>query len=116
MCRDSYADYDAHDQEERGPFYNRGYKRYDPHSRKYKTWNSPHDWYGVGVNGHGADVYPRYTQDEMRKNIRHWVRNGRPVDASQMGSEWTNFGPKVCWQRPHLISNTDGFPEVSCRA
>ncbi|KAH8679057.1 hypothetical protein BGZ60DRAFT_525785 [Tricladium varicosporioides] len=105
---DSYADYDAHDQEEGGAFYNRGFKRYDPHSRKYKTWNNPHDWYGVGVNGHGEDAYPRYTRGEMRKNIRHRVRSGRPVDPSRMGSEWSSFGPKRFraehdwfWQEAH---------------
>lgn len=82
------------------PFGNssRGYKRYDPHTRKYRNWLVPHDWYGVGVNGRGIGIrgagYPRFTRSEGKKMLRTYAQGHRVV-PSKMGKEWNYHGPEV---------------------
>jgi hypothetical protein len=59
----------------------RGFKRYDPHTRKYR----------IGIRGAG---YPRFTRGEGRKMLRRYAQ-GHKVDPSKMGNEWNSDGPRV---------------------
>jgi len=89
--RDSYHQRNYHDLEAAGPYVSRGVKRYDPHSRTYKTWSTPHDWDGVNSE---LGIYPRFTAKESRKMARR-LGNGRSVDPAKMGQDWHHNGPKV---------------------
>lgn len=93
MVRDSYHLQAAHIQEVSGPGASRGFKRYDPYSRKYVQWTIPHDWDGL----HSREkVYPRFTTDEW-EDMASRVRRGRAPKPSSMGSGWHHEGPKVCF-------------------
>jgi hypothetical protein len=76
----------------------RGFKRYDPHTRRYKHWVTPHDWFGLGVNGHGVGPnglgYPRFTRSEGRRMARRIAQNRR-INPASMGPEWHQDGPRV---------------------
>jgi hypothetical protein len=76
----------------------RGFKRYDPHTRRYRKWFVPEDWYGDGVDGQGIGIrgagYPRFTRGEGRKMLRRYAQ-GHRVDPSKMGNEWNSDGPRV---------------------
>ncbi|KAN0096382.1 hypothetical protein V8E51_015187 [Hyaloscypha variabilis] len=124
---DTYHDYPTHLQEElngAATFANspRGFKRYDPQTRKYRKWFIPEDWYGVGVNGNGVfedgDGYPKFTRSEGRKMLRRYAQ-GRRVDPSKMGKEWNTQGPRRFrqghdwfWREAHRIGENrrQGLP------
>ena len=108
--RDSYHDLDYFYQEEanRGQkgiaklFGNsRGFKRYDPHSRRYKTWSTPHDWDHNGTSGYERlnrrlnpfhePEYPHLTATEAAR-LRHC---GRSITTEEMGKDWGRNGPLV---------------------
>jgi hypothetical protein len=97
--RDSYHDPIANAYEQNRAFTPRGLKRYDPHTRKYRTWSSPNDWFNQGVdfagppwqNGFG---YPHFTARESRRLDR--MRRQGQINPLRMGPEWTHLGPKVC--------------------
>ena len=95
--RDSYHDFDAHRLEVSNPFIyaRRGYKRYDPHSRRYKSWYIPEDWYGSRIDGDDKPHYPRFTEQEGRQILRCSMKS-RGFAPLQMGKEWNFQGPKVC--------------------
>lgn len=77
----------------------RGFERYDPYTRKYVEWATPHDWYGVGVDGWGVGPNnagrTRFTREEKIKLNKIRQRGGK-ILPSEMGSDWNNEGPKVC--------------------
>ncbi|PVH73454.1 hypothetical protein DL98DRAFT_469279 [Cadophora sp. DSE1049] len=93
---DSYAFHDAHRAEERNPV-SRGFERYDPYSRKYVEWATPHDWYGTGVNGTGLGPHnagrTRFTRKEATQ-LRKLQHRGVRINPEEMGSDWHNMGPK----------------------
>lgn len=97
-ARDSFNDRGYHRREQNNtfPYTSRGSQRYDPHSRKYVTWEIPHDWYGQwrGWSPYQVGHYPRFTQDEARELRRQIRRNGR-INPERMGSDWHAEGPKV---------------------
>ncbi|KAH6718216.1 hypothetical protein BKA61DRAFT_599224 [Leptodontidium sp. MPI-SDFR-AT-0119] len=93
---DSYAFRSAHDAEELNPV-SRGFERYDPYTRKYVEWATPHDWCGVGVDGWGVGPNnagrTRFTREEKIKLNKIRQRGGK-ILPSEMGSDWNNEGPK----------------------
>ncbi|TVY82014.1 hypothetical protein LSUE1_G005330 [Lachnellula suecica] len=114
---DSFHHKDYHYQEEAGPYVSRGVQRYDPDSRRYKTWTVPHDWHGVESRD---GIYPHFTQREWKKIARQW-RHGRLVDPLKMGRDWNSDGPKrfrqehdEFWQNAHRIgeNNRQGLPPM----
>ncbi len=76
----------------------RGFKRYDPHTRRYRNWFTPHDWDGIGTNGLGVGPnglgYPRFTNGEGKKILLGYAR-GEPVEPYIIGKDWHHDGPKV---------------------
>lgn len=84
----------------RNPFFNssRDFKRYDPQTRKYRDWYTPHDWSGAGVAGFGVGPFgigfPRFTKSDGKKMLRRYARD-KPLKPSRMGKEWHHDGPKV---------------------
>jgi hypothetical protein len=76
----------------------RGFKRYDPHTRRYRDWFTPHDWFGDGTYGLGVgpdgEGYPRFTNSEGKKILLRYAR-GEPVEPYKMGKDWHHDGPKV---------------------
>ncbi|KAG4431704.1 hypothetical protein IFR05_012803 [Cadophora sp. M221] len=93
---DSYASRAAHNAEEQNPV-SRGFERYDPYTRKYVEWATPHDWAGVGVDGWGVGRHnngrTRFTRDEIIK-LRKIQQRGGQITGREMGSEWDDEGPK----------------------
>jgi hypothetical protein len=83
----------------RNPFFtSRGYRRYDPQTRKYRDWFVPEDWAGMGVDGYGIGPnglgYPRFTNHDAKKMLRGYAQRRR-VDPTSMGKEWHHDGPRV---------------------
>lgn len=70
----------------------RGFKRYDPYTRKYVEWEKAQDWNGYGVGDHPWE-YPRLTRDELNKIYRAYHR-GHQVDPSKF-KDWNHNGPNV---------------------
>lgn len=96
--RDSYHHPAAARDEDAG-FVSRGIRRYDPHSRRYKEWCIPIDWFGsynqrVPGQRYSEPRYPRFTLKELRK-MEHDTVRGRYPDPFAMGSDWNNMGPEV---------------------
>lgn len=119
--RDSYHDFDAHRLEVSNPFIyaRRGYKRYDPHSRRYKSWYIPEDWYGSRIDGDDKPHYPRFTEQEGRRILRCSMKS-RGFTPLQMGKEWNFQGPKRFdgshdwfWQDAHRLGENmrQGLPK-----
>ncbi|KAK0124795.1 hypothetical protein ONS96_008676 [Cadophora gregata f. sp. sojae] len=99
---DSYHFHDAHVLESINPA-SRGYQRYDPHDRTYKEWSTPHDWFGLGVDGLGVGAHgngmPRFTREEWIR-MQKIRRRGHLIDPAAMGDDWTHHGPKR-WDVEH---------------
>ena len=99
MCRDSYHDIRAH-QREMLSRCSRGYQRYDPHSRRYKTWYIPEDWQALRVDDNRKPLYPRFTEQDARQILRVLSKGtNAKIDPLEMGNDWNYQGPKV---RNHL--------------
>ncbi|KUJ16602.1 uncharacterized protein LY89DRAFT_685523 [Mollisia scopiformis] len=98
----------------------RGLKRYDPVTRKYRTWEMPMDWFQVGVHGLGiginGDGFPRFTESE-RININNRRNRGLPrVDPNHrnMGGDWDDFGPKrFRGEHDHFWENAHRIGEIT---
>ncbi|KAG9232860.1 hypothetical protein BJ875DRAFT_64920 [Amylocarpus encephaloides] len=106
---DSYHNWGSQMAENTG-LVSRGVQRYDPHTRRYKTWAAPTDHHGFGVDGYGRGCYPRFTAMEWNKMSRR-LDSGKEVNPRKMGSDWTHDGPKRFrqehdwfWQDAHRIS------------
>jgi len=114
---DSYHDFNCyrkdHSNGSHNPLYDssRGFKRYDPHTRRYREWFTPHDWAGFGVDARGVGPndsgYPRFTTNDARKMTRR-LAQGRRVNPARMGDEWHHDGPRrfqqeydYFWQEAH---------------
>ncbi|TVY24312.1 hypothetical protein LHYA1_G007927 [Lachnellula hyalina] len=117
---DSYHQRNYHYLEEAGPYVSRGVKRYDPHSRRYKTWTIPHDWEG---DYSAQGIYPHFTASEWRRMARR-LGKGHLVDPLKMGDDWHQDGPKrfrqeldEFWQEAHRIGENyrQGLPLTSVR-
>ena len=72
----------------------RGFKRYDPHSRRYVEWHIPHDWDHIYTDIYDNQGYPRFTREEVRKMDKR-RKVGKPVNAMKMGKDWNWNGPNV---------------------
>ena len=83
----------------------RKYERYDPYDRTYKKWSIPEDWNGMGAGGFGIHAHtnglPRFTRDEW-VTMQKERRRGRQIDTANMGDEWNDLGPKVCFIQLYL--------------
>ncbi|KAB8297650.1 hypothetical protein EYC80_001458 [Monilinia laxa] len=103
---DSYHDEYKHVHEVTGPC-SRGFKRYDPYTRKYVEWEQEQDWNGYGIEDNPGE-YPRLTKDELHKIYRAYHR-GHPIDPSKL-KDWNHNGPDrfrqefdSFWQGTHRI-------------
>ncbi|KAM3086245.1 hypothetical protein ACMFMG_000382 [Clarireedia jacksonii] len=123
---DSYHDKARHDSEEEGGgrsgrtafgTLSRGYKRYDPYSRKYVEWAKPHDWNGHGV-GNIPGEYPRFTRDEAAR-MKRAAAKGHRIDLAKLGKDWNHNGPNrfrqeydEYWQHAHRLGENarQGLP------
>jgi hypothetical protein len=96
LLRDSYHNNGDHRSEISNPFphASRGLMRYDPHSRRYRYWYLPEDWWGMNIGPNNEQSYPRFTEEEGRRILRR-LNQGRQVDPLKMGKEWNFQGPKV---------------------
>lgn len=116
--RDSYHDQEYHEREESGPFVSRGFRRYDPQTRRYVSWVIPQDWHGHRVGPNNEPQYPHFSRDENRKMLRQLKRSGR-VDPARMGQDWHDEGPKVSTlglDMCSVLAASDVMIEISVRA
>ncbi|EKD20126.1 uncharacterized protein L3040_002201 [Drepanopeziza brunnea f. sp. 'multigermtubi'] len=122
---DSYRSYADHRHEDRGSV-SRGFRRYDPHTRTYVEWTTPHDWSGRGTHlcggvGYKGDGLPRFTREEGSRFNKAYHR-GQRLRNEDMGDAWTHEGPKrfgpkydEFWQSAHRQAKNiaDGYPRQS---
>lgn len=92
--RDGYTDSNAQLIENTRQWMSRGVQRYDPHTRRYKTWAINDDHFQQGPDGLGPGYYPHFTALEYDRMSRRLDRGHRVVPG-KMGRDWNEYGPKV---------------------
>ncbi|CAG8961711.1 hypothetical protein HYFRA_00006251 [Hymenoscyphus fraxineus] len=107
---DSYTNPNAQLIENTQQYVSRGNKRYDPHTRRYKSWAWDNDYRQQGPDGLGPGYYPHFTALEYGQMDRT-LNRGHRIDPSKMGRDWNQYGPKRFrqehdwfWQEAHRVA------------